>query len=190
VPKEQAVNKIGHALHELDPVFKDATFAWSIKEIAHKLHFQDPRVLQSMLIFKQPKIGGPVPPHQDTTFLYTEPHSAVGYWLALEDCTRENGCLAFIPGSHKTTPVTRRFVRRKDGQGTEFTGYDNLVDCKEEDFVWETCPAGSLVLIHGAVVHRSLANTSPHSRWAYAFHVIEGNAEYSADNWHVTFITH
>lgn len=42
-----------------------------------------------------------VPSHQDSSFLYTEPLSAVGFWFALEDCTAENGCLSFIPGSHK-----------------------------------------------------------------------------------------
>lgn len=42
-----------------------------------------------------------VPSHQDSSFLYTEPLSAVGFWFALEDCTEENGCLWFIPSSHK-----------------------------------------------------------------------------------------
>lgn len=40
-------------------------------------------------------------PHQDATFLYTEPLGRVlGVWIALEDATLENGCLWFIPGSH------------------------------------------------------------------------------------------
>ena len=73
-----------------------------MKALAHDLDFKDPRVLQSMLIFKQPKIGGEVPPHQDSTFLYTEPLSARGFWFALEDCTAENGALSFAPGSHKS----------------------------------------------------------------------------------------
>lgn len=47
--------------------------------------------------------GGPaaVSPHQDASFLYTEPLGRVlGVWIALEDATLENGCLWFIPGSH------------------------------------------------------------------------------------------
>ena len=52
VPKQRAVNKIGHALHELDPTFKEFSFQPKIREIAQQLKFQDPRVLQSMLIFK------------------------------------------------------------------------------------------------------------------------------------------
>ena len=39
-----------------------------------------------------------VVPHQDSTFLYTEPMTTVGLWWALEDCTKENGCLWAKPG--------------------------------------------------------------------------------------------
>lgn len=43
-----------------------------------------------------------VTPHQDATFLHTEPLGRVlGLWIALEDATVNNGCLWFIPGSHK-----------------------------------------------------------------------------------------
>jgi len=42
-----------------------------------------------------------VVPHQDGSFLYTEPLKVMGLWLALEDATVDNGCLSFIPGSHK-----------------------------------------------------------------------------------------
>ncbi len=54
--------------------------------------------LQSMYIFKQPSIGGVVVPHQDSTFIHTTPLSCVGLWWALEDATRDNGCLWAMPG--------------------------------------------------------------------------------------------
>lgn len=53
---------------------------------------------QSMLIFKQPFVGGEVVPHQDSSFLATAPLSCVGTWLALEDASRHNGCLWALPG--------------------------------------------------------------------------------------------
>ena len=55
--------------------------------------------LQSMLIFKQPFVGGEVVPHQDSCFVTTDPLSCVGIWLALEDATQENGCLWTLPGA-------------------------------------------------------------------------------------------
>lgn len=110
-PKERAINKIGHYLHALSPPFASLLSSSSSSEeeeervrpaeVARSLGFKDPRCLQSMVICKQPEIGGAVPPHQDSTFLYTDKPSAVGFWYALEDATLENGCLSFLPGSHK-----------------------------------------------------------------------------------------
>lgn len=95
VPPERSINKIGHALAVLDPTFRKHTLEnEKIKQVARELgEHVDPRVLQSMIICKQPKIGGVVPVHNDSTFLYTDPPSAVGCWVALEECTAENGCL-------------------------------------------------------------------------------------------------
>jgi len=57
------------------------------------------------------------------------------------------------------------------------------VSINDDDFVQVEVEAGSLVLIHGSVVHKSEANRSERSRYAYTFHIIEGNAEYDTLNW-------
>lgn len=57
------------------------------------------------LCLQQPGIGGEVVPHQDNSFLYTEPPTCTGLWWALEDATIANGCLWAIPGSHKSNIV-------------------------------------------------------------------------------------
>ena len=214
-PKQHAINKIGHYLHELSPQFSAATFSNLHKSIAKAIGFRDPRVLQSMVICKQPEIGGAVPPHQDSAFLYTNPPSAVGFWIALEDATVKNGCLSFARGSHKRAPVKSRFVRKERG-GTTFetvTGarfsedvtikaedamerkiYDpvngehgTLEDRdaadEEEDYVLGEVKAGTLVLIHGNLLHKSEKNLSGTSRFIYTFHIIEGQSEYDEKNW-------
>ena len=68
---------------------------------------------------QQPKIGGEVVPHQDSTFLYTDPPTVVGLWWALEDATVGNGCLFTLPGSHKQGPA-RRMLTAEDGSGVVF----------------------------------------------------------------------
>ncbi|RAH42304.1 phytanoyl-CoA dioxygenase family protein [Aspergillus brunneoviolaceus CBS 621.78] len=195
-PKQQAVNKIGHSLHSLSPPFREVSLTPRNAAIARSLGFHDPRVLQSMVICKQPSIGGAVPSHQDSTFLYTDPPSAVGWWFALQDAAVENGTLGMVPGSHRRNGIARRFVRRvPDGsRGTEFvenTGArvpKGLVEDETQDdgeVQLLDIKAGSLVLIHGNVLHQSSRNTSPRSRFAYTFHVIEG-AEgwvYDERNW-------
>ena len=175
-PKQRAINKIGHYLHHLSPAFKAASINDQNACIARLLGFKDPRVLQSMVICKQPEIGGRVPPHQDSTFLYTNPPSAVGFWYALEDCTVENGCLSFAPGSHKRSPIKNRFVRSADGRGTTFvsnttdewpTGLERDEEVAEEDYRLGEVKAGTLVLIHGNVLHHSEKNTSKKGRMIY-----------------------
>ena len=61
----------------------------------------------------------------------------------------------------------------------------DLPEYNTGDFVPLEVPSGSLVLLHGANVHFSYSNTSPHSRHAYSMHVIEGapSTQYLRDNW-------
>ncbi|KAF3281954.1 hypothetical protein TWF970_001904 [Orbilia oligospora] len=123
-PKEKSINKIGHGLHTEDAAFCAMTLTPQNLSIALSLGFKDPRVLQSMIICKQPEIGGEVGSHQDSPFLFTNPPSAMGFWYALEDCTITNGCLGFIPGSHKYSPITNRLVRINGG--ADGTGFENI----------------------------------------------------------------
>ncbi|KAK5108681.1 hypothetical protein LTR62_008086 [Meristemomyces frigidus] len=191
-PKALAINKIGHYLHHLNPHFAKASLNDKNKRIASDLGFRDPRVLQSMVICKQPEIGGRVPPHQDSVFLYTNPPSAVGFWYALEDCTIHNGCLSFASGSHKRAPIRDRFVRTEAGTGTTFKhntgaqwpeGLEEDKEVKKEVYELGEVKAGTLVLIHGNLLHKSEKNISSKGRMIYTFHVIEGEKEFPADNW-------
>jgi phytanoyl-CoA hydroxylase len=149
-----------------------------------------------MVICKQPEIGGAVPPHQDSTFLYTDPPSAVGWWYALEDATKENGCLSFAPGSQRRTAIKQRFVRVDGGTGFEEnkgaqfpkgleleqkTGTET--GQSEEVYEMGEVKAGTLVLIHGNILHKSERNVSGKSRFIYTFHVIEGEQTYDQRNW-------
>jgi ectoine hydroxylase-related dioxygenase (phytanoyl-CoA dioxygenase family) len=149
-----------------------------------------------MVICKQPEIGGAVPPHQDSTFLYTESPSAVGWWYALEDCTVSNGCLSFAAGTHRTAPITKRFVRTPEGatdfienKGSQFpvelsnTRNDANDEQEASEYTLGEVKAGSLVLIHGNILHKSEKNLSNKSRFIYTFHVIEGMNTYDSKNW-------
>ncbi|XP_030624602.1 phytanoyl-CoA dioxygenase domain-containing protein 1 [Chanos chanos] len=184
VPRERSLNKVGHALHAHEPLYKAITHSPKVQSIAKKLDLINPVILQSMYIFKQPDIGGEVTPHQDATFLYTEPLGRVmGVWIALEDATLDNGCLWFIPGSHKSG-ITRRMVRTPKGTFplTDFVGREQNYD--EKLFIPAPVKKGGAVLIHGEVVHRSAENTSASSRHVYTFHIMEShNTCWSPENW-------
>ncbi len=178
--KERSINKIGHALHDLDPVFNRFSRSEKIRQLADALGFTNPHLIQSMYIFKQPNIGGEVSCHQDSTFLYTEPTDIVGLWFALEDATIENGCLWAIPGGHKRG-LKSRWVRSATGK-MEFQTFDTE-PWPEEELVPLEVTKGSLILLHGLLPHRSFENRSPRSRHAYTLHLTHADAHYSLDNW-------
>src|SRR5439155_23858748 len=79
--RDHSINKIGHALHDLDPLFDKFSRTPEIKQLITDLGIANPLLLQSMYIFKQPNIGGEVTCHQDATFLFTEPLRMVGPWV-------------------------------------------------------------------------------------------------------------
>ena len=53
----------------------------------------------------------------------------------------------------------------------------------EEEYTFGEVKAGTLVIIHGNLLHKSEKNTSPKGRMIYTFHVIEGGEEYDDKNW-------
>mgnify|MGYP000936627730 FL=1 len=153
--KHYIVNKIGHALHDLDEKFIKFSKDDDLDQIAKAIGFEDPQLLQSMYIFKQPKIGGEVVCHQDSTFLITEPESTVGFWFALEDANKENGCLQVASGGHKG-PLRKLFKRNENKM--EMIELSNEPFPKTDTFV--EVKKGSLVLLHGRLPHYSCENKS------------------------------
>jgi phytanoyl-CoA hydroxylase len=178
--KEHSINKIGHALHDLDPVFNRFSRTPRLAALTTRLGFKRPLLIQSMYVFKQPNIGGEVTCHQDATFLYTEPASVVGFWFALEDASIENGCLWAIPGGHRAG-LKSRFVRATTG-GTSFEVLDKSPWPLDKLIPLEVSK-GTLIILNGLLPHMSRTNRSPRSRHAYTLHVIEGESHYPSDNW-------
>ena len=181
VPKAQAINKIGHALHDRDAVFERFSRDPRLAALAQDLGLAEPLLMQSMLIFKQPRIGGEVVWHQDASFLFTEPQSVIGFWFALEDATLENGCLWVAPGGHRG-PLRECFRRRDDGS----LAMDTL-----DATPWPSgaatqaleVSAGTLVVFDGLLPHASAPNRSAQSRMAYTLHAVDGAAIWSPLNW-------
>ena len=181
VPLAQAVNKLGHAMHGLDPVFNAFSRTADLASVASSLGLTDPLLVQSMYIFKQPGIGGEVTCHQDSTYLYTEPSSVLGFWFAMEDAHTGNGCMKGIAGSHHQG-LREVFRRQRDGK--------LALEVLKPDLHWDTASAewldakqGTLIVLNGLFAHQSAANQSAQSRHAYTLHAVSGRAHYPASNW-------
>ncbi|NHZ98237.1 phytanoyl-CoA dioxygenase family protein [Massilia sp. CCM 8734] len=178
--KALSINKIGHAMHDLDPVFAAFSRDPKLAAVARELGLVDPKVWQSMYIFKQPGIGGEVRWHQDATFFETTPVSVTTFWFALEDATIDNGCLWVEPGGHRG-PMRERFVR--NGDDIKMETLDTMPWPSDSSAVPLEAKAGSLVCFHGLLPHYSAPNRSPVSRHAYTLHATDGATTYSPRNW-------
>jgi phytanoyl-CoA hydroxylase len=178
--KELSINKIGHAMHDLDPEFAAFSRTPELAALAEQLGVGHHVLVQSMYIFKQPHIGGEVDCHTDHTFLWTDPASVVGFWFAVEDATVENGCLWALPGQHRLAPKKR--FRRSDQGGTVMEVLDDL-PYDLDGLVPLEAAAGTLIVLHGLLPHLSGANRSARSRHAYTLHTVDPGAAYPEDNW-------
>jgi phytanoyl-CoA hydroxylase len=178
--KALSINKIGHALHDREPVFDAFSRGSELDAVAHDLGLVEPLLWQSMYIFKQPGIGGEVGWHQDATFLHTDPVSVTTFWFALEDATLDNGCLWVEPGGHRS-PLRELFVR--DGDAVQKLRIDPTPWPAEGRARPLPVKAGALVCFHGLLPHYSAPNRSSRSRHAYSLHVTDGRSRYSPRNW-------
>ena len=182
-PKELSINKIGHAMHDLDPVFEDFSYSPRLAGVAADIGMPDALALQTMYICKQPYIGGEVGCHQDATFLYTDPITVTGFWFAIEDATLENGCLWAQPGGHRTS-LRKRFVRNVSDDGATFEVLDaSPLPSPSDGLVPLEAKAGTLVVLHGLLPHWSDVNRSGRSRHAFTLHCIAESASYPSWNW-------
>lgn len=181
-PKALSINKIGHAMHDLDPEFERFSHGDDLHAVACEAGLTDPKVYQSMYIFKQPGIGGEVDWHQDGAFFFTDPPTVTTFWFALEDAGQTNGCLWVHRGGHRT-PLRRRFVVRGGAarmltlSGMPWPAFD------ERDVLPLEVERGTLVVFQGLLPHCSAPNRSPISRHAYTLHAVDGRARYSSENW-------
>jgi phytanoyl-CoA hydroxylase len=177
--KLMAINKIGHALHDLDPLFNCFSRSHKIAQAASDIGIDDALLIQSMYIFKQPYIGGEVTCHQDNTYLYAQEQPITGFWFALEDATVDNGCLWAIPGAHRSS-LKSRLIRQANQ--IEMLVYDDTPWHLDKMIPLEVS-RGSLIILHGLLPHMSKENLSPQSRHAYTLHLMPATSTFAADNW-------
>lgn len=85
-----------------DPVLWSYATHPDLLDVVEQFCGADVKCIHTMLINKPPDVDGRHPIHQDLLYFPFRPaERMVGTWTALERCTRENGCLVVMPGTHK-----------------------------------------------------------------------------------------
>ena len=181
-PVRLAINKIGHAMHDLNPAFRAFCQQPLFGQVLRDIGYMAPTLWQTMYIFKQPHIGGEVRWHQDGSYLISEPSTVTGIWIAIEDANRDNGCLWVQPGGHRS-PL--REIYQVDWTKREgvLTDLDRSPWPDTDEAVAVEVPLGSMVIFHDHMPHYSSQNWSDFSRHAFTLHVAEKTARWSGSNW-------
>ena len=125
---------------------------------------------------KPPRVGSAKPPHQDNSYHRIEPADlTLTAWVAIDEATHENGCMRFIPGSHK-----QGLVEHLPLPDQEHNLSPAEVDLSTEIAV--PCKAGDVALFHTLVLHHSLPNRTDQWRRSFICHYIHPDAQSPTDH--------
>ena len=139
-----------------DGLFKELARHPKILDVVHSLLGPDLKIYVDQTLCKPPRVGSAKPPHQDSAYwVNIDPPNLVICWIALDDATEENGCMRFVPGSHKLGVIEHK--RLEDFR------------VEDEDFAYdeEVCvplQAGGCSFHHSLALHRTDANISDQRR--------------------------
>jgi len=145
---------------ERDPRFLRYLQKPLFRAIARRFIGPDVTAYRSMFMNKPAHQGTLLPWHQDggeNWGLDRDP--PITLWLALDDATRENGCVEVVPGTHRLGLLSAR--------GHTITEEQAVRHCSVGAVHLELL-AGECVLLHNFLLHRSGRNDTPRPRRAFS----------------------
>jgi ectoine hydroxylase-related dioxygenase (phytanoyl-CoA dioxygenase family) len=150
------------------PQLRQTAFWRNGRKLAAQLLGLDEELLRGWghMIRKPALVGEALPWHQDEA--YWDPamvYRALGCWLPLDDATIENGCMSYIPGSHRSEVLVHRHVGDDPRVHALFT---SPARADIERAVPVPVPAGGAVFHHSRTMHSSGPNRTDKARRAYA----------------------
>ena len=166
-----SLRKLMH-LAFVDEVFEAHARNPGILDCVEGLLGPDVKLYQDQLFMKPARIGSRQPYHQDQPLGFDiEPASElVACWAALDHATVDNGCLWFLPGTHKQGVLDNR--ERAEFEELSLAGKlprERPVELKPGDCSFH----------HGHVLHSSRANVSGRRRRGYATHYVSARCRYT-----------
>lgn len=164
------------------PGFHDLIWSPAYRMAAYQLMGQSFRLFHDQLFCKPPRHGGVVAWHQDFSYwTFTRPMHHLTCWIGLDDATKENGCLYYVPGSHKwgLLPIT--------GLTGDMGAIKNVLSEQQfevfEHKVANELPKGYASFHHPLMIHGSYANYSERPRRAVVINSMASNTLGNVDNY-------
>ena len=159
------INKI--LSFEDDPVLFQYSLSANLLEVVKRLIGDEVMTISTNVFNKPPAVDGRHPMHQDLRYFALRPaDKIVGSWTALSACTREKGCLAVIPGSH------RGDLLRHDTPDWDYVNYGffSVENVDLDGRVHLKMEPGDTLLMHPLLVHGSGQNRSSEFRRSISTH--------------------
>lgn len=136
----------------------------------------DVKSIHTMLINKPPHVDGRHPLHQDLLYFPFRPaERIVATWTALERCTRENGCLVVVPGSHRGE---LREHGDPDWEWVNFAYWGAKDAGPHPERVHLEMEPGDTVIFHPLLLHGSGRNRTEGFRRAISAHYASAECRY------------
>lgn len=153
---------------DLDDVFRKLVYKDELLDLAEGvLGSPNIRFYHDQALYKPALHGDVVPWHQDNGYWHLEPPRAASLWIALDDANVENGCMWFVPGSHRAGEVGHQRAGRYVAQ--------LKADVDETLAVPVPLPAGSGMFHHCRTLHHTKPNHSPRQRRAWVIHYMHAD---------------
>jgi ectoine hydroxylase-related dioxygenase (phytanoyl-CoA dioxygenase family) len=149
------------------PELLDSTYLRNARMIAAALLDRDAAELEvwGHMIDKPPHTGHETPWHQDEAYWEpTQRYHAVGVWMPLDDCDETNGCMTFVPGSHRSEVLAHRHL----GDDPSVHGLEFAEPADVSGAVAVPLSAGGATFHHPRTYHYTGPNRSSRRRRAYA----------------------
>lgn len=175
------------------PEFRDNASVLLTFDVGFLNYARDPEILDmveqvigpdiclwNMSFFAKPALNGKETPwHQDGQYWPIRPLATCTVWIAIDDCTPENGPLRYIPGSHKT----HRLMGHTQDDSSDYTlnqklNADEYNEATAEDLIIE---AGQMALHDVYIAHGSSANNSPDPRRGMTMRMMPTASVYDRD---------
>ncbi len=173
--KEEAIAKI-QDFHNDDVLFRGYAMHPRLLDWIEEFVGPDITCVHSMLINKPPNVDGRHPLHQDLLYFPFRPADRiVATWAALERCTRENGCLVVVPGTHRGELIPHENMDWEHVNRGYFGA--QTVGAETERVHLEMDP-GDLVFFHPLLLHGSGRNRSSGFRRAISSHYAAADCRY------------
>lgn len=170
-----------HALGawRITPGFHDLLWNPALTVTAAQLLDGPVRFWHDQLFYKPARHGGVVIWHQDYSYwTRTKPMSHLSCWIGLDDSTRENGCVYYVPGSHRWN-----LLPRADFANDMDTIIDALTEAQRKEFkpVAIELKRGEASFHHPLMVHGSYENRTDRPRRAAVINVFRDGVRSESD---------